>query len=372
MKKYIINAKNQFINLFKTETVFVVSVLIAVLTCFVNIPKLEYIDFKVIISLFNLIIVVSAFQQLKLLDKIAVAILKKCSNRRSIALVLIIVTFLASMLLTNDVALITLIPLTIIIAKRSEIEPLKIVILQTLAANLGSSLTPIGNPQNLFIYSYFNVNTFEFLKAGALIAGIGMIVLLAFNFKIEKDKLKYELEAIVIKDKKKLCIYIVLFICIFLSVFRVFDYKLIFLVTICITLAVDKSLFKQVDYYLLITFAAFFIIIGNISSIEPIERAAEKLLSNNSASYLFSISLSQFISNVPAAVLLSSFTNSWRPMMLGVNVGGMGTLIASLASVIAYKLYVKSFENSRVYLIKFHVYNSLSLILIGFIVYIFI
>ncbi|WP_139903927.1 SLC13 family permease [Clostridium thermarum] len=372
MKEYIIYLKKQFINLFKKETVFVVSVIIAVLTCFVNTPKLEYIDFKVVISLFNLIIVVSAFQQLKLLDKIAVAILKKCSNRRTVAYVLTAVTFAASMLLTNDVALITLVPLTIIIGKRSDINPLEIIVVQTLAANLGSSLTPIGNPQNLFIYSCFNVDTLEFLKAGALVAGIGIIALVVINFFMKKDKLRYNLEEIEIKDKKKLCLFIALFICIFLSVFRIIDYRIMLIITILVTLLADRSLFVKVDYYLLLTFVTFFIIVGNISSIEPIRHAAERLLSGDSASYLSSIIISQFISNVPAAVLLSGFTSSWRPIMLGVNVGGMGTLIASLASVIAYKLYVKSFNNSKAYLTKFHIYNFISLIIIGFVVYIFL
>lgn len=372
MGNYILSVVKRFVGQARKDMVFTGAALLAIITSFINTPKLSYIDFRVIGLLFNLIVIVSAFQELKLLDKIAISILNKCSNRRVLTCALILITFFASMLLTNDVALITLVPLTIIISKRSRINPMEIIILQTLAANIGSSLTPIGNPQNLFIYSYFNVNTFEFLKSGLAISVLGILALILFNFKTNKDKLQYTLENIIIEDKVKLYIYAVLFLFIFLSVFRVVDYKIVLIANILITLLVNPKLFRVVDYFLLATFISFFVVIGNISSIDYVKEVAKLMLNSETSTYLVSVLLSQIISNVPAAILISGFASSWRSVMLGVNIGGMGTLIASLASVIAYKFYIKEFGNGKEYLFKFHIYNFVGLLLLGALIYMFV
>jgi di/tricarboxylate transporter len=176
-----------------------------------------------------------------------------------------------------------------------------------------------------------------------------------------------------LKDGKKAAIWAALFVVIILSVFGVVSYKLVILLTIALTFAIDKELFRKVDYLLLATFICFFIFIGNISGIPAISSFMKSYLNSAEHTYFSSIVLSQVISNVPCAVFLSGFTSYWRELLLGVNICGMGTLIASLASVISYKLFTKENpEDSRKYIVKFSVYNLLSLVVFTFINYFFI
>ena len=323
--------KSSFIEFLKKECVLVIAVTLAILSSFISIPKLSYIDFKVLILLFNLMVVVAAFKELKVLDSIAIGLLKKCNTYTSISLALVFITFISSMIVTNDVALITFVPLSIVIARKANINVLKIVVFQTLAANLGSSFTPMGNPQNLFIYSFYNLSPIDFFKITL------PIVILAVLF----------------------------------LVLLVIDYKVTFLITIVMVLILNKKLFSQVDYSLLITFIGFFIFVGNISTMDVVKNFMEGILNSPKSTFLASVLSSQVISNVPATMLLSGFTNHFKELLLGVNIGGMGTLIASLASVISYKIYASEFGNDN-YMKSFTFYNILGLIIFVPIAYIFI
>ena len=323
--------KSSFIEFLKKECVLVIAVTLAILSSFISIPKLSYIDFKVLILLFNLMVVVAAFKELKVLDSIAIGLLKKCNTYTSISLALVFITFISSMIVTNDVALITFVPLSIVIARKANINVLKIVIFQTLAANLGSSFTPMGNPQNLFIYSFYNLSPIDFFKITL------PIVILAVLF----------------------------------LVLLVIDYKVTFLITIVMVLILNKKLFSQVDYSLLITFIGFFIFVGNISTMDVVKNFMEGILNSPKSTFLASVLSSQVISNVPATMLLSGFTNHFKELLLGVNIGGMGTLIASLASVISYKIYTSEFGNDN-YMKSFTFYNILGLVIFVPIAYIFI
>lgn len=323
--------KSSFIEFLKKECVLVIAVTLAILSSFISMPKLSYIDFKVLILLFNLMVVVAAFKELKVLDSIAIGLLKKCNTYTSISLALVFITFISSMIVTNDVALITFVPLSIVIARKANINVLKIVIFQTLAANLGSSFTPMGNPQNLFIYSFYNLSPIDFFKITL------PIVILAVLF----------------------------------LVLLVIDYKVTFLITIVMVLILNKKLFSQVDYSLLITFIGFFIFVGNISTMDVVKNFMEGILNSPKSTFLASVLSSQVISNVPATMLLSGFTNHFKELLLGVNIGGMGTLIASLASVISYKIYTSEFGNDN-YMKSFTFYNILGLIIFVPIAYIFI
>lgn len=323
--------KSSFIEFLKKECVLVIAVTLAILSSFISIPKMSYIDFKVLILLFNLMVVVAAFKELKVLDSIAIGLLKKCNTYTSISLALVFITFISSMIVTNDVALITFVPLSIVIARKANINVLKIVVFQTLAANLGSSFTPMGNPQNLFIYSFYNLSPIDFFKITL------PIVILAVLF----------------------------------LVLLVIDYKVTFLITIVMVLILNKKLFSQVDYSLLITFIGFFIFVGNISTMDVVKNFMEGILNSPKSTFLASVLSSQVISNVPATMLLSGFTNHFKELLLGVNIGGMGTLIASLASVISYKIYASEFGNDN-YMKSFTFYNILGLIIFVPIAYIFI
>ena len=363
--------KSSFIEFLKKECVLVIAVTLAILSSFISMPKLSYIDFKVLILLFNLMVVVAAFKELKVLDSIAIGLLKKCNTYTSISLALVFITFISSMIVTNDVALITFVPLSIVIARKANINVLKIVVFQTLAANLGSSFTPMGNPQNLFIYSFYNLSPIDFFKITLPIVILAVLFLVLLVFKDKKMNLSLDLEDVKIDNKRDVYLFGGLFLIILLSVFHVIDYKVTFLITIVMVLILNKKLFSQVDYSLLITFIGFFIFVGNISTMDVVKNFMEGILNSPKSTFLASVLSSQVISNVPATMLLSGFTNHFKELLLGVNIGGMGTLIASLASVISYKIYASEFGNDN-YMKSFTFYNILGLIIFVPIAYIFI
>lgn len=365
-----VKKKSLFIEFLKKECVLVIAVTLAILSSFISIPKISYIDFKVLILLFNLMVVVAAFKELKVLDSIAIRLLKKCNTYTSISLALVFIIFISSMIVTNDVALITFVPLSIVIAKKANINVLKIVIFQTLAANLGSSFTPMGNPQNLFIYSFYNLNPIDFFKITLPIVILAVLFLVLLVCKDKKINLSLDLEDVKIDNKRDVYLFGGLFLIILLSVFHVIDCKVTFLITIIMILLLNKKLFSQVDYSLLITFIGFFIFVGNISTMDLVKNFMEGILGSPQSTFLSSILSSQVISNVPATMLLSGFTNHFKELLLGVNIGGMGTLIASLASVISYKIYTSEFKNEN-YIKSFTFYNILGLVIFAPLVYMF-
>lgn len=351
------------IALFKKDIVLSVSLFLAIASCLAVQPKISYINFKVLICLFNLMIVIKAFEELMLLDKFAVNILNKCADSRKVSLTLILLSFFTSMFITNDISLITLVPITLVISRKSNINMLSTVILQTLAANIGSSLTPMGNPQNLYIYSFYKLTPLQFFAPVALFTVTGLVWLFILNHRRKNTKLDISLDAVELKDKTKAVVWAVLFVIIVLSVFGIIHYLAALLITLAVTLLINRKLIFKIDYLLLVTFICFFIFIGNISGIPALDRFMEVSLSSGKSTYFGSILLSQFISNVPCSVLLSGFTSNWKELLMGVNIGGMGTLIASLASVISYKLFIR--ENpgsSRNFILKFSLYNFVSLI----------
>lgn len=356
---------NNVMNLLKKDLVLVIASVLAIISCFFNTPKLEYIDFKVLALLFNLMIIVAAFKDFNLFDYIATKILSKCTSYKSLSFTLVAITFCSAMIITNDVALLTFVPLTLIICKKADLKSMKIIILQTLAANLGSSLTPMGNPQNLYIYSTFNISPFEFFKISLPLAVLSIIFLLIILFKDKNFELSVELNHREAPNKKKIALYSTVFILILLSVFHLIDYRIIFILTMITVLFNDPKLFKKVDYSLIITFIAFFVFIGNISALDSVKNFMTGILATKESTYFASITASQFISNVPATILISPFIEYYKELLLGVNVGGLGTLIASLASVISYKLYISEYpDDNKEFIKSFTFYNILGLIIL--------
>ena len=352
--------------LLKREPVFVIAIFLAITTSLFSFPKLEYIDFKVLILLFNLMIIVAAFTDLRVLDYIASIILKKCKSYRKVTLSLVFITFFAAMFVTNDVALITFVPITLVIGRKSNISMMKIVIFETLAANLGSALTPMGNPQNLFIYSFYNMTPKEFFSITLPLSLLSIVFLLIIIFREKNKNLNFKLEDIKLGNKYKIGIFTILMIIVLLSVFHIIDYKIAFIITIITVLIVNKRLFLKVDIYLLLTFVGFFIFVGNISNMHIVKDFMESLLNSRISTYISGLLCSQVISNVPATMLLSSFTNYYKELLLSVNIGGLGTLIASLASVISYKFYVKeNKEETKKYISYFTLYNFIGLFIFG-------
>lgn len=356
-----------------SEKVLIIALILAICSSFITRPKLSYIDFKVLVLIFNLMIIVAALKKLKVMDIIAMEILSKCSNTRVVSMVFIAMTFFSSMLVTNDVALITFVPLSIFTFKKTKVDPMKTIILQTLAANIGSSLTPMGNPQNLFLFTHYNLNAMEFFGVIAPFVILGFIWLMVLNRRVQKRGIRIKVKEVHINDKKRVMAYIILFIFVIASVFGIVNYKYTLAAVIIGILIMDRKLFREADYFLLATFICFFIFIGNISNIEMVKVYLKGFLKLQHMTYFSSIILSQIVSNMPCAILVSSFTSNWKEILLGVDIGGMGTIIASLASLISYKIYVKENEDkSKVYLKKFNLYNFSSLILFTLVMFIWI
>lgn len=358
-----LNYLQLFIEKLKKEKVFTISLVLAVLSSLFLQPKISYINFKVLVLLFNLMIIVAALEELKVMDRLAIEILTKCKDTRRVSLVFIIVTFFTSMLVTNDVALITFVPLAILTFKKAEKDSMKTIILQTLAANIGSSLTPMGNPQNLFLFTHYNLSGVQFFSVTIPFVTLGMLWLYTLNKRVFKEELQLSLHTVKVKNGNKVRVYILLFAFVVLSVFNFVDYRYTFLAVILSILFMDRHLIKFVDYFLLATFICFFIFIGNISNVEFIQSSMEDFLQKSGRVYFSSILLSQVVSNVPCSILVAGFTDNWKEVLLGVNIGGMGTLIASLASLISYKIYSNEnkAEKNKVYLSKFNIYNFVSL-----------
>ena len=354
----------------RRESVMALSWLLAAASSFYAVPRISYIDFHVLSILFCLMLVVAGFKKMKVLDYLAVYVLSLCSSLRNITLALTGITFCSSMFVTNDVALLTFVPLTLIIGKRLQHDMAKIIILQTLAANLGSALTPMGNPQNLFLYAHYKMSSLAFLSTMAPLAIISAVWLFVLIGNERDQEMKVELSLPVLGPKNILILYFSIFLVCLLAVFHYLDFRLAFAATFLGVFMSDRSLFRRIDYALLVTFCGFFIFIGNLSSLDFINQLQKDWLNNAAGVYWLGIITSQFVSNVPAAMLLAGFTSQAEVLLLGVDVGGLGTLIASMASVISYKLYIKSNPTQgRNYLMLFLYYNVMGLLIMAPFIY---
>jgi Na+/H+ antiporter NhaD/arsenite permease-like protein len=342
----------------KKDMVFTISFVLALGSCLFQSPKMEYLNFPVLISLFNLMLAIKAFEELRVLDKFAISILNKCRNSKSVSAILILLCFFSSMIVTNDVALLTFVPITLVISRKTQMPMMETIILQTIAANIGSSLTPMGNPQNLFIYSFYGIKPVPFFMTVLSLAILGIISLFFFVRRLEKKELKIEIAPIQITDPKKTFVWSMILAIIIASIFGVIHYQVAFIITLMAVMILNRKLLFKIDYLLLLTFICFFIFVGNISNTNAVYTLATASLRDSASIYFTSILLSQFISNVPASILLAEFTSDWKPLLLGVNIGGLGTIIASMASVISYKLYIQSYPNDgKKYLLTFSLYN---------------
>ena len=343
---------------------------LAGVSSFYSVPKISYIDFHVLGVLFCLMLVVAGFKKLKVLDYLAVRILSLCDSLRGVTTALVGLAFFSSMLVTNDVALLTFVPLALVVGRQLHVDMAKIVILQTLAANLGSSLTPMGNPQNLFIYAHYKLAALPFLSTMAPLVAISFIWLAWLVFMERGQALKVEMSEVELGNRRILYIYAFVFLVCLLAVFRFLDYRLALLITVMSIFASDRSIFLRVDYSLLITFCGFFIFIGNISSLSFVSQLQTGLMDDPTGIYWLGIITSQFVSNVPATMLLAGLTSQAKALLLGVDVGGLGTLIASMASVISYKLYLEANPTQgRNYLMQFLYYNLMGLLLLAPLIY---
>ncbi len=326
----------------KNAVMFIALFLAAVTTLIIPPDKgyLGYFDFKTLACLFSVLSVVCALKNINFFYILAKKIVKSFKNTKNAILALVYITFIGSMFIANDMALITFLPLGYLILTSTKKEKLMAFtfIMQNIAANLGGMLTPFGNPQNLYLYSKFEIPTLEFVKIMAPPFIISVILITVCCLFIKKEPLLIADEEIP-TDKKKETIYLLLFALSILIVFKGIPYLLGLLIILISLLFLDRDALKKVDYPLLFTFFFFFIFSGNMARIPLVRDFFSSLLSKNTL--VFSILSCQFISNVPSAILLSQFTANYKELLLGVNIGGAGTLIASLASLITFREYLK-------------------------------
>ncbi len=349
----------------KREGILLLACVMAVASSLAAVPKAEYIDWRVLVLLYCLMLVVGGFKKRRVLDNCAVRLLQRCISLRQITAALLLITFISSMLVTNDVALITFVPLTLIIGKEAGVDVGKIIVWQTLAANLGSMLTPMGNPQNLFLYARYNFDIIAFFNVTWIPTCLAVALLAVFLMRQQDRQLKLSLTSVNVERGWGLIVLNLLFLLCVITVFHWFDHWLLLMITVTVMLVLDRGLFRQIDYSLLFTFAGFFIFIGNLTQFDFLNIIRDSFFGSEIGTYFSAIAVSQFISNVPAAMLLAAFSQQREALLLGVNVGGLGTLIASMASVISYKLFAEAYPAQvRHYLLMFLYYNVIGLFLL--------
>ncbi|MCI5654718.1 SLC13 family permease [Lachnospiraceae bacterium HCP1S3_A8] len=373
----------KIVNFAKKETVLFAAVLLA-FGSMVCVPPdmqyLSYIDYRVLALLFCLMTVMEGFKSTGFFAAVAGKLLEKVKTFRQLYLVLVFLCFFTSMWITNDVALLTFVPFTVLVLRMTglEQEMIPVIVLQTIAANLGSMTTPVGNPQNLYLYSISGMGIGAFLQImGPLtLISAGLIFLICLihkDFPIRQGMLGKEIVGVRKAGENQ--VLAVLFFISLLSVFRILSWQLLLLIVLvsCIGIKAfckEKYLPLKADFGLLLTFVAFFIFIGNMGRICAVREVLSQVL--NGRELLISFLCSQMISNVPAAILLSGFTQEYRGLLQGVNIGGLGTLIASLASLISYKFFAAESEKTPAtgtrgrYMLTFTIWNvGMALVLLA-------
>ena len=359
----------RFAGFVKKNVVMLVALVLAVITCFLVPPDgqyLQYFDFKTLSCLFCVLAVVCALKNIRFFYLLARKIVQVFKNTRMSILALVYITFIGSMLIANDMALLTFLPLGIfVLTSTGQNKHMAFTfIMQNIAANLGGMLTPFGNPQNLFLYTKFNIPNLEFMAimAPPFVLSVALITLCCVLF-VKPQPLELKDEAVFL-PKGKTVIYLALFALSIAIVFRQIPYWIGLAVIPAVLLVMDKKALKMVDYPLLFTFVFFFVFSGNMARIDAVRNLLSGLLEKSTL--LFSVISCQLISNVPSAILLSEFTDNYRQLLLGVNIGGVGTLIASLASLITFREYTKQNKGKTgYYILLFSAFNFAFLIILA-------
>ncbi len=328
----------------KKEVVLSVAIVAAIITMFfvpIDAEYLNYFEFKTLIALFCMLAVVAGLKNTSVFEFVSRKLIALFKTRRAVIYTLVYGTFLFDMIVANDMSLITFLPLTFLVLHTTGNDKYLAYtfILQTVAANMGGMITPYGNPQNLYLYSFFNIGITEFfsiLLPQALVVALGLFVAVLF---VKNDKLQLINDDKIVIKKKELIIYGILFVFVILSIFRVVPHLITLALVIVTILIVDIKRFKYVDYALLSTFCVFFVFSGNIARIDAVRELIETIVTENTL--IAGIVSCQFISNVPTAIFLSKFTTNYPDLLIAVNIGSLGIIISSLASLITLKEFLK-------------------------------
>lgn len=342
MNEYVIHYHKHsvgqiFIDEIKSHVVLLVAIVAAAVTCFFVPPDADYagyFDLNTLSCLFCTLAVVNALKQRRFFEWLSGKIVTAFGNMRRVTFALVFVTYFGSMVMANDMALVTFLPLGYYVlssCKKNE-HTAFIFIMQNIAANLGGMLTPFGNPQNLYLYSYYSIQAGEFFAIMALPFGVAFVLIAGTCFVVKPEPVKLETPPAQAPVLWRMIVYFVLFALSVMIVFRVFDWYIGLIAVTVSLLILEPRAFLHVDYALLLTFCAFFVFSGNMARIPEVRAFLSALI--GASALLVGTASCQVISNVPSAVLLSRFTNDYRNLLVAVNIGGLGTPIASLASLI--------------------------------------
>ena len=325
----------------------------------------EFIDWRVLALLFCLMSSVAGLRLNGALTRLAEALVTGHKGKRFVCFLLVMMPFFSSMLVTNDVALLAFVPIAVLALETAGWRDclVRVVVLQAIAANLGGMVTPVGNPQNLFIFTTYDLSLSDFFFSLAPFGALAFVLLAlaSASFSSEPSNIVLHLDEAAI-DTKRCVLHAALFTISVLAVMRVLPYVVALIVVVFVLVVFDRRVFMHVDYALLATFACFFIFSGNMAHMPIMQDILGGLMANHPM--LTSLGTSQIISNVPAAVLLAGFTQNWHSLLIGVDLGGLGTPIASLASLIAFRLYMHTRDAKALSFMKeFAIANVVALVL---------
>ena len=363
------------VSFIKKETVLLAAWVLALISAFFVKPSgeyLGYIDFRSLGILWSLMVIMQGLKQNGVFSFVGTRLLAKTRKVWQLSAVLIFLCFFCSMFITNDVALITFVPFAVMMLQSCKKEELMmpVIVLQTVAANLGSMLTPIGNPQNLYLFGVSQMGVGEFVRfmlPYTILSGVLLIVCICF-LKGKSDPVDAAIsEKELLTNERgrveKACVYTGLFVLSLFVVGRVLDYRYMVAIVFVVVFFMEKKTIFHVDYSLLLTFVGFFIFTGNMGKIQTVSNLLQQVIQGREVA--LGVLISQCISNVPATLLLSGFTEEYKKLLLGVNIGGLGTLIASMASLISYKIFANTCNKEKGrYFIHFTMINIVFLIVL--------
>ncbi|CAM4348840.1 SLC13 family permease [Weissella hellenica] len=345
------------------RTLWITSFLLVLMLIFGSV-EIQDIDFQTIGALLSLMILIGLFEKEGLLKYIAVIIIKKCQTTRQVQLTVFLLVFFGAMLLTNDVAILTFIPIFIVIAQKINIKPVLPIILLTIFANLGSSVTPFGNPQNIFLANYYHLGAGTFFKMALPLGALSLTFLLLSGYLFKStplENLTLTVPDIRVKQTILLLIGSVIVLAGLLHLLPIF---VSLITSIILTIIINYKNFVTVDYGIIILFVELFLIVGGLSRVPMIVSLFKKLTTTELGAFASGVGLSQVISNVPAAVLLSAFTGHMYAVYLGVSIGGLGTIIASLANLLAWRQYQQQTDHqSLAFPLKLMLVNLIFLVI---------
>ena len=356
------------LNILKNETVLAAAWVLALVTMFLVPPDggyLDYIDWNTLMLLFALMAVMAGPQRLGVFRRLGAALLVRTATTRQLEAALVFLPFFTSMAVTNDVALITFVPFALEVLRLADREErlIPVVALQTIAANLGSMTTPIGNPQNLYLYAHYDLSLGTFFRtmlpltaAAAVLLGLCVCTGKSLPLTVPEFPLQPP------PDRHRLTMYGGLFLLCLGAVADLIPAWALAALVLLLLLCVDRPVLGKVDYALLLTFVGFFLFVGNLGRVEVFRALFQRLLTGHEV--LCAVLASQCLSNVPAALLLSGFTENGTALLVGTNLGGLGTLIASMASLISYKQIARNTHRLRTRYLGWFTLANVALLLV--------